>query len=176
MTNRAKRGLIAAALLVTIAATAAPAHAAGPIKNLRCAMEVKVAFHPGISATPSDGTFSGGGPIACDAHPLSPPALVGTISLSGTMSPTDTCVEGAGSGTLTASLGTAAGEPVTLTSRFTFLRAGLTLNGPVTGTGNDAGLGNLALLLIPGPRMNCMQTPVTRVTAVGLLTLTGQIS
>jgi len=159
-------------LLVAIATLglAPPAHAA-PQSQIYCSLAAQVTFSPGLSMTPAAQSFSGSGPIACARKPAS--ALTGTISFTGTTSPQDACATGAGSGTFSARLaGTAS---LTLTGRFTFLREGPVVDGPVTLTDDDSGFGNLHTVLVPTPGQTCLSTPVTSGVLTGALNAKGTI-
>jgi hypothetical protein len=161
---------VALLLLVLIVATFGPAPAAqAATSQLYCSMAVPVTFTPGLSMTPTAQTFSGSGPIACARQPAA--ALAGTISITGTTSPLDVCATGAGSGTFSASLGA---PSLNVTGRFTFLRTGLALDGPITLTGNDVGFGNLRAILMPLGQ-NCATRPIRSAALAGTANAKGTI-
>ena len=156
--------------IATLGIAAPPAHAA-PQSQIYCFLAAQVTFSPGLSMTPAAQSFSGSGPIACARKPAS--ALTGTISFTGTTSPGDACATGAGSGTFSARLaGTAS---LTVTGRFTFLRAGPAIAGPVTLTDNDSGFGNLHASLVPLPGQDCANVPIRNVTMLGTANAKGTI-
>ncbi len=165
-------GRVALLLTVLTAATFGPAPAADAVTSqLYCTLAAQVTFTPGLSLTPKAQTFSGSGPVACVRKPAN--AYAGTISITGTTSPLDVCATGAGSGTFSMSL---AGAPsLNVTGRFTFLRAGLAIDGPITLTGNDSGFGNLDVTLVPLPGQNCAQTSLKNATMTGTATAKGTI-
>src|SRR5687768_7739923 len=171
-----RRAIVTVALAAALA-TAFPGPAgAVPAKVLRCGVNASITMTPGISTTPASSTFSGTGTAVCQRQPALG-VLVGVFSISGTTSPLDDCALGAGSGTLTITVAGMDGVPLTLTAKYTYLRTGMTMNGPVTGTNNDSGYGDLLLSLVPaGPRQNCGEAPLRKVTAAGAVTLTGSIN
>ena len=164
-------GVLVVAITVHLAA---PAHAA-PAKALRCAVSSVITFSPGITQAAQGGTFSGTGTATCQRQPASPPTVSGPIAFSGTTAPTDTCALGAGSGTLSANLAGSDGSTLLLSARFTFLRTGMLVAGPVTGTDDDTGFGNLALGLVPRVGQTCATTAITRASVLGVLELTGTV-
>jgi hypothetical protein len=166
--------IILALVAVMVPGLSSQAGAAKPAKSLRCAFTGVMTFSPGISMTPQGGTFSGAGTVVCQRQPERS-VISGPIAFNGTTSAVDDCAAGAGSGTLVATLTEADATTTVVTARFTELRDGLRVSGPVTGTGNDEALGELHFLIVPGISQNCVVAPIRRGNVTGGLSLAGSI-
>jgi hypothetical protein len=159
--------VLAAVLAATVAMMGAPAQAA--TTDALCTAKADVKITPGISATPTKGTFASlpGGQINCvgqvNGVQVGGP---GTLSFSGsygTVGAGDTCNQGAGKGSLTAKVKKVSGGLMKVLGTFSFTRAGADVI--VTGKLGGATLrGDLAFIPTKG---NCETVKVTKATVAG---------
>jgi hypothetical protein len=165
-------GLAALALLACLVATST-AGGAGKRTDAQCTLKVNVTLVPGISLTATSGTFSGsGGTINCTGSVFGKTVnstQTGSLSITGSYGP-DTCANGKGKGTFSASL---AGK--TVKGSFTYTR--VATSGDFTGTATD-GLGSTAtvagaFLFQPPTSQNCATVKVTKATVTGSAALQG---
>jgi hypothetical protein len=170
-----RRSPALALAVLALVALAPPASAATQMK-ITCAVTASVTVTPGLSTVPHANTFAGTGTAACVKSNAPQGVLNGTLTLSGTSVPFDTCLEGAGSGTFSMRLKQSGVPAITVTGRFTFVRDALALRGPVTMTGDDTGFGQFLGGLTPAPGQTCVTTPVTRATLAGTATLSGRFA
>lgn len=168
-----RRSLALALAALALVVTAPPASAATKMK-LTCAVTASMTVAPGLSTVPHANTFAGAGTASCVKTNAPQGVLNGTLTLSGTSAPIDTCLEGAGSGTFSMRLKQSGIPAFTLTGRFTFVRDALALQGPVTMTGDDTGLGQFQAAFTPAPGQTCFTTPVTQATLAGTASLNGR--
>jgi hypothetical protein len=134
-----------------------------------CAAEAGVTLKPGISQTPTTGTFASkpGGVIACvgQINGVNVGGK-GTLSFSGTYGSGggDTCSKGAGAGKISATVPKVGGGSLRVSGSFTFTRAGsdVVVRGKVSG-------GTLAgdLQFLPAPGQTCFTVKVTSATVAG---------
>ncbi|MEX2457807.1 MAG: hypothetical protein WD770_02345 [Actinomycetota bacterium] len=174
--RRTAHRLLALAMAALALLTTAPPASAATRMNLTCAVTASLAVAPGLSSVPHANSFAGTGTVGCVRTNAPQGVLTGTLSLSGTSVPFDTCVEGAGSGTFSMRLKPAGVPAFTLTGRFTYVRDALALRGPVTMTGDDSGFGSFAAAFAPAPGQTCLTTPVTRATVAGTANLNGRFA
>jgi hypothetical protein len=170
---RVRVSALAAVALLACFIVAATAGAAGKKTDAACNLKINVAITPGISLTPTTGTFSGtGGSFSCSGMifgTVVKSTQTGTLSIAGSYGP-DTCASGSGKGTFSASL---AGKSVK--GSFTYKRAGT--SGTFTGSATD-GLGSTAtvaggFLFQPPTSQNCAKVKVTKATVTGSAALQG---
>jgi hypothetical protein len=158
--------IIGIAVLAAVGSAAIPAGAAS---GATCAAKSGVTLKPGISQTPTTGTFASkpGGVIAC-AGEINGVQVggQGTLSFSGTYGANggDTCNTGAGAGKLTAVVPKAGGGTLKVVATFTFTRAGTDV--VVQGKSGTATLA-ADLQFLPDPGQTCATVKVTSATVAG---------
>ncbi|MFL5798597.1 MAG: hypothetical protein ACJ77A_11780 [Actinomycetota bacterium] len=170
-------------VLVLAAVTAMPALSAMPAQAASagtCTVKATVTITPGISMRPTKGTVSGsGGTIACTG--LVRGVVVagpGKLAVSGTygtgatraLQHGDTCGQGSGSGSLTATLPKAAGGTMRVLGTFTFVRVG-----PAVEVNGRLGTSRFAGTLGFGPKFGqtCATVRVTSATVAGAVGVGG---
>ena len=175
---RKRLGVFATALV--LAATGlggTSAVASSSSSSATCGVNAKVKIKPGITQTPSQGTIASAkhSTITCEGTIKNKQVNgEGPISFSGTYGAMggDTCDQGAGSGTFTASVPKSNGGMLTVKGKFTFTRAGaeVVLQGKVR---HHGGAVNGSLAFAPDPGQDCVSTPVTSATVAGDVTIQG---
>jgi hypothetical protein len=165
--------------LVALSIIASGASAASKPTKAACQLSFAVALSPGISMTPTKGTFtSSGGRFSCLGTVFGQTAngQSGSLLASGSygaVAPGDTCAKGAGSGTFKASVVTTTGT-ITASGSFTFTRVGGL--GQFTGTTTD-GKGDTASVRggfgFDPTTGNCATSPVTKANVTGGAALNG---
>jgi len=132
-----------------------------------CAASAEVTLSPGISLKPSSGTFASvsGGTLACTGV-VKGTAVGGrgSLSFSGTYGPGDTCAQGKGSGTISATLRKVSGGTMSVSGKFKVTRIGsaVVVQGTLAGT---TLAGNLQF--VPKQGQDCAKTKVTKATVSG---------
>jgi hypothetical protein len=166
-----RSALIAAIAALALLAPVGPAHAG---TGATCVLEVGVKLSPGISTTPSKGTFaSTGGQLGCvGVIKNTPVGGQGKISFAGAYGKGpiaaaqggDTCEAGSGTGTLSASVPKAGGGMLKMTGTFKFSRVGSSVL-------VDGKLGGAKIVgsfqFLPKVGQDCVSKKVTSAHVVG---------
>jgi hypothetical protein len=168
---------LASLLLVALAVMAAGAGAAGKPTTAACTLTAKVTLSPGISQTPSGGTFnSTSGGITCrgTVAGASATGASGSLSFSGNYGPGDTCATGKGTGTFSATVPTKSGTK-SVTGSFKLTRAGAagTFQGAVSDGAGDTANINGGFTFVPQNGGTCATKPVTSANVNGAASLKG---
>lgn len=168
------RIIVFAAALLALAATAqAQAQTAAA-----CTFSTHVTLSPGVSTTPSTGTFTTGGQTGTiDCQGVIAGAMItgpGTVGYSGSygtglLGPDD-CAQGGGSGTFDYTIPTTAGA-YGVSGGFTFQRVALA--GEFTGRAEGAGYFAGVFEFTPDEGQDCVNVPVTSASVTGQAVLAG---
>jgi hypothetical protein len=149
-----------------------PQAGASGTSNATCEVKTGVVLTPGITATPSKGTFvAKGGTLSCQTgsslggHPITNSSSVVISGVYGSNGPGDNCAAGSGSGKFVVKF-PSRGTTYTASGTFTFVRVGVAL--AVKGTLAGATMGGV-LDFTPPTSQNCATTPVTKATVDGFV-------